>query len=712
MSRWVPVLLWAMVGVTEAQEVPVYYDYLENGVLRGGRITLDRGNPDHRRIFGLDRVAQVQGVWPVTTVLNNGPTTNRIDIVMLGDGYTAGELTAYAGHVEATLASFFSEEPFAAYKTYFNVHRVDVVSNESGVDEIDLGVFRDTALDMEFGCFGIDRLLCINIGKAQDAAAPAPAVDQILALANSTRYGGAGYPADNLGTFAADNSAAVEIGLHEFGHSFADLADEYDYADGTTYSGPELIEPNVSIYNAAAQIAQSRKWYRWMDLPNVDSFVGGRYYQFGIYRPTSNSKMRSLNRPYEQVNVEQFVISLYEMVTPIDDATPPSPTPLPHTTTFFVTPLQPVDHSLEIHWSIDGAEVPGASSTTFTPSDVALAPCLHDLTVVVIDNTARVRNSNARATWMTATRQWEINVPGECLPTAPSAEPGGMNKNRTLSLSVPPPPTAGPGPQTALRVRMIELQNPVPPNAPQIPPPDFSAFEAGPTCTDPADCVRWVGPPVNSLESQDNPLRGGFRAARLQCTPHYYVWSSEPLVHINGAEILASSSYEMENVSISCAGIEGSCVIVSTPLIMTTSRSGDVSSPFNPPSPTTQPDGLDVSALVNKFKSLPGAATKGIMQLQPNVPDLNADVGALDIVACVDAFKGAAYAYSGPCVCPSTVTCDADACASPATCSGGMCVKTCTGGFDAGQPCNNNTHCPGGSCGTGFCRDRCGRCKP
>lgn len=107
----------------------------------------------------------------------------------------------------------------------FNVHRVDLPSNESGVDEPDLGIFRDTALDMAFNCGGIPRLLCVNVNKAYAAAASAPDIDQILVIANSTRYGGAGYSAQNLCTLAGGNNSAVEIAIHEFGHAFADLSD-------------------------------------------------------------------------------------------------------------------------------------------------------------------------------------------------------------------------------------------------------------------------------------------------------------------------------------------------------------------------------------------------------------------------------------------------------------------------------------------------------
>ena len=198
---------------------------------------------------------------------------------------------------------------------------------------------------MAYGCFGIDRLLCIHTGKAQAAAAVAPANDIILALANSTRYGGAGYA--NLATLAGSNTAAIEIALHEFGHAFSGLADEYDYGDGATYTGPEPSEANTSIYNAATQLAIEAKWHRWMDLPHVDTFEGAAYNQFGIYRPTVNSKMKSLGRPFEEINVEQLVLTMYEHVHPIDDATPSPGGPLFDGTEFFVTPLEPVDHGLD-----------------------------------------------------------------------------------------------------------------------------------------------------------------------------------------------------------------------------------------------------------------------------------------------------------------------------------------------------------------------------
>ncbi len=323
-------------------------------------------------------------------------------------------------------------------------------------------------------------------------------------------------------------------------------------------------------------------------------------------------------------------------------------------------------------------------------------------------------------------------------PAAPFTDPLGGGKNRFVSLTVPPAVTSGPGPLTALRVRLVELQNPVPPNAPQFPAPDFSAYESA-TCGDAGGCVRWVGPPVTALESQDSPGIGNFHGARLQCTPHYHDWGGEGLVHITGGEIVPSSLYDAEHLSAICMGNEDTCQAVSAPITLTTARSGDIASPFNPPSTTTQPDGLDVAALVAKFKNLPGAPLRAAAQLQANVPDLNGDVDALDITADVDAFKGYAYAHNGPCPCPPQVSCNDVPCANASVCSGGTCVKTCSGGANNALPCINNKHCnycaggsfdglpcdpaamnpcPGGTCssdgvcGSGFCRDRCGRCSP
>jgi len=336
---------------------------------------------------------------------------------------------------------------------------------------------------------------------------------------------------------------------------------------------------------------------------------------------------------------------------------------------------------------------------------------------------------------------------------------------RSLRFTIETPSAAtGSGTQSAIKVTMVDLQNPNPPNLPANPPPNFSGYESGtcsprtciggsrngltcvlpaPTPTDcPApgvctaavesnSCARWVGKPGTFRESQDNLGIGTYRAARLQCSPFYFDWITETAtgpIAVVGGEIAPSSEYSVQAYAATCKGVEAGCADVSAAVTMYTRRSGDVELPFQGPSPAplSQPNVTDIAQLVNKFNI--GGLLKAVTQLQPNLLELNADINSLDIVAVVDAVKQAAYAYSGPCTCPSTVKCGpaagSVACANATICianfgNAATCVKTCVGGANDGDPCIDfSRHCPGGtSCGNagatpGYCRDRCGRCTP
>jgi hypothetical protein len=362
---------------------------------------------------------------------------------------------------------------------------------------------------------------------------------------------------------------------------------------------------------------------------------------------------------------------------------------------------------------------------------------------------------------------------------------------RSLRINVVPPVVAtGPG-TSAIKVTMVDLENPSPPNnnpaGPCCPPGNFTTFDTamnsvcaggadqgyrcppsacpGSACPAPVgcteaffpgppqqgSCARWVGQPLGYLESNDNPGLGNYRVSRVQCAPFYYDWTAEPnggLVNIIGAEIVPSSTYQLQNYGATCKGSESTCADVSPIVLASTRRAGDISTPFQGAPPLTQPNAIDVTNAVNKFRNLAGAPVKVIAQVQPNFPDPNADINAIDIVTVVDNQRGFGYTYSGPCVCPSTVPCNTTACAGASACTGlygagATCIKTCTSGR-TGQPCNNNLNCgfcvggpatgagaagipcdangdcASGTCQTGvcptgatpgFCRDRCGRCN-
>ncbi len=203
---------------------------------------------------------------------------------------------------------------------------------------------------------------------------------------------------------------------------------------------------------------------------------------------------------------------------------------------------------------------------------------------------------------------------------APSVEAVAFAKNRYISFE---PENAGV--LTALRVTLADL------------PPPFDSFSGQ---------FRWVGPPQSYTESNSVPTP--FMGAALQCDPHFRDWSTVGLIHIYGSEIVPSAMYDVQAVACD-TGIEAN---FSPALTVMTAKWGDIVDPFNPPSPTTQPDFGDISALVDKFRSDPSAPIKARAQLQPNIPNPSSSIDFSDISNGVDAFRGVAYPYAGPASCP------------------------------------------------------------
>ncbi len=210
-------------------------------------------------------------------------------------------------------------------------------------------------------------------------------------------------------------------------------------------------------------------------------------------------------------------------------------------------------------------------------------------------------------------------------------DPGGIRRSRFISF-VP----GGSG-ESAIRLTLSSLHHVDPPYTTGASVP-FTSFEGQ---------VRWVGPPVQYVESTSSGTP--FYASSLQCAPHYQDWSTVGLLHVTGSAIMPSSRYEVENVAASCMGSETSCADVSAPLSIGTTRWGDVETPYNPPSTTTQPDVGDISALVNKFKSAAGAPIKARALLAGSDQFGNiliaTDLNFGHIAACVNAFRGASYPY-------------------------------------------------------------------
>jgi hypothetical protein len=262
------------------------------------------------------------------TVVNNGASSNRVDMIIIGDGYTADQLnTDYTTHVNGTIDYFFNNplnSPLNRYHKFFNVHRVNVASNESGADKPLENYYVDTALDASYSWGGgVERCLYFNTSKANNIVAnvfASTGIDTndglLLGTVNDSKYGGCG---GQWGVYAGANSSAYEIAAHEIGHSFAKLADEYFYTNDT-WTGGEFSQWNVT------NDPNSGKWDRWLgyddpstDIGPIGYYEGGRYHMFGVWRPSDNSKMRALFRPFDAVSREKFIYEIYQEVDPLDN---------------------------------------------------------------------------------------------------------------------------------------------------------------------------------------------------------------------------------------------------------------------------------------------------------------------------------------------------------------------------------------------------------
>ncbi len=182
------------------------------------------------------------------TYIENGKAVNHVDIVILGDGYTAAEMAKFHKDVKTLTDELFTVEPFKSRKADFNVRAVETPSATTGVNKPHPGVFNRTPLSISYGAFDSERYaLSYDNRTIRDVAAIVP-YDYMFILINERTYGGGGI--FNLySTVAADNKFSRYIFVHEFGHCFAALADEY-YTSDVAYETPAITvepwEPNVT----------------------------------------------------------------------------------------------------------------------------------------------------------------------------------------------------------------------------------------------------------------------------------------------------------------------------------------------------------------------------------------------------------------------------------------------------------------------------------
>jgi len=191
--------------------------------------------------------------------VKNGAPADKVDLVLIGEGYTEAELEKFKRDLARFSELILSQEPYQTYRDRFNISGLFKPSLESGCDEPSYGSFKNTILGASFDSFGSERYLLTDDNRAlRDIAAHVP-YDAIMIMVNSPRYGGGGIY--NLYcTFTSDNQWQQYLCLHEFGHSFSGLADEY-YTSAVAYNefypaGVEPLEANIT----ALHDAKNLKW--------------------------------------------------------------------------------------------------------------------------------------------------------------------------------------------------------------------------------------------------------------------------------------------------------------------------------------------------------------------------------------------------------------------------------------------------------------------
>ncbi len=345
-------------------------------------------------------------------IYDNGPDSNRLNIVVFGDGYIAGQEDFFRLDVQSFIGDMFSTPPFYQYESYFNVYAIFVPSNEAGSDHPSSGIYRDTYFSSTYDSYGITRLITIppndydsdynhGEGRIFDLLATyKPDYDILILLVNDTQYGGSG----GILAISSLNSSSSDVTMHELGHSFGGLADEYeDYTPG--YSGYE--SPNTT----AETVRELIKWTDWIEpstpIPTPENtsyigivglFEGACYETYGWYRPMFFCKMRETTRQFCSVCREELVKAEYAMLSPIDSVSPVQSTLelLPtETMTFTAQPLVPPGHELGVQWYLDGTPIVGATATDYELDGAVLSNPSYVLEARVFDTTSLVKNDPA-----------------------------------------------------------------------------------------------------------------------------------------------------------------------------------------------------------------------------------------------------------------------------------------------------------------------------
>ena len=241
--------------------------------------------------------------YAIYNVYGNYPVENAVDIVLLPDGYTEQEMGKFINDCQFFVKSLFSYAPYDSYQDRFNVRAVMVPSQDSDITMPGDKLYRNTALSCAFWTFDSERYCMTYDNETMKTLAGQVPYDQIYILANTKKYGGGGI-FNSYCVSTTGNSYSSDVIIHEFGHGFAGLADEYAYEGTDNYNTQiEPWEPNITtLVNFEA---------KWKDMigkktpvptpaekkyeNTVGVYEGAGYQMHDIYRPMMDCLMNTFN---------------------------------------------------------------------------------------------------------------------------------------------------------------------------------------------------------------------------------------------------------------------------------------------------------------------------------------------------------------------------------------------------------------------------------
>jgi hypothetical protein len=232
----------------------------------------------------------------------SGPSPNKVDLLVLGDGYTAAEMKKFAADARRLADHLFTVSPFKERAADFNVWAMAVPTQESGVSRPSTGAHRASALGTRYDIFGSERyVLTLDNRALRDIAQHAP-YEFIEILVNNDTYGGGGI-FGQFSTAAAGNDWANYLFVHEFGHHFAGLADEY-YTSPVAYASSssrlEPWEPNVTALRDPAKLKWKQRATAGTALPTP--WPKAEYEEHSRAYQKQRAALRAANRPESEMS--------------------------------------------------------------------------------------------------------------------------------------------------------------------------------------------------------------------------------------------------------------------------------------------------------------------------------------------------------------------------------------------------------------------------